>query len=1093
MLLLSSKIIYKNHIGFIFLDPRIRQSFYCLKGRLMNQSNTNMKKLFIYAALLLLPVIIDAQTIHGVVQSAITGAPLAYVSIQSGNEAGGSLSKEDGSFTLTALPHSIIRFSYAGYESQEFNTDSVKDDLVVLLNPTRGALDAVVVTALGIFKQKKSLGYATQDLKYEDIAQAKETNIVNSLAGKIAGVRITNTQGDMGSSRIVIRGETSISGNNQPLFVVDGIPVDNSQLLGTAPSRDFRNAISDINPEDIADISVLKGPNAAALYGSRAAHGVIIISTKTGRGKKGVGVTVNSNTTFSSLLLLPDYQNTFGQGADGKFSFVDGKGGGVNDGIDESWGPRMDGQLIPQFNSNGTPVPFIAHPDNVRDYFRTGVTYSNGVSLAGVNENSDFRISYNNEKQLGIIPNSQAGKNNLAFNANYSVTSKLKIGISANYIDEKAPNLPGSGGKRSTSTMLQFTWFGRQVDVNQLRNYKDADGKSFNWNNAYYSNPFWVAYENTVSQRRNRILGVVNVNYEIAKGLDLHIKSGTDYYTDKRKLKIAYGTSGTPFGSYEEDGFTVNENNTEATLRFNRSISSDFSLDVLAGANLRTKEYEENDQKAPRLAVADVYTLTNSRDPLVSSNYFSRLKTYSAFASAQVGFRNYAFVNLTARNDWSSTLPVQNLSYFYPSVNGSFILTDAFQIHSDVLSFAKLRGGWSKVGSDADPYSLINTYNFNAPFQGNPQLIASGTDLNSDLKSESTNSTELGLEAGFFKNRVRLDLSFYNTNSIDQILKVDVTASTGYAQKLLNAGKINNKGVEVQLGVTPLKLKSFRWDIDLNYASNKSKVLVLDYEKRLQNYVLGSDGTIQVIAAVGQPYGTLYGNAYLRDASGNIVISSDGIPLADPNKKVLGKYTPDWIGGINNSFSYKGVNLSFLIDASIGGSLYSGTNATGTYTGILASTMPGRDAAHGGLTYYYPGNDNGQAAVQGQPGGGETVYSDGIIVNGVTADGKANAKVVPAVNYYKALYDIDEAFVYKSSYIKFRELRLGYTLPSSWTKKIGFVSATVALVGRNLWILYKDVPNIDPENAFTNGNAQGLEDLTLPTTRSYGFNINFKF
>jgi TonB-linked SusC/RagA family outer membrane protein len=1052
-----------------------------------------MRKLLIYTVLVLLPVLIRAQTIQGVVQSAVTGAPLGNVSIQADDGSVNSLSKDDGRFTITANGNTVIHFSYVGYETRDIRADSMTGNLLVLLSPVPGSLDAVVVTALGIFKQKKSLGYATQDLKYEDIAQAKETNIVNSLAGKVAGVRITNTQGDMGSARIVIRGETSISGDNQPLFVVDGIPVDNSQLLGTAASRDFRNTISDINPEDIADISVLKGPNAAALYGSRAAHGVIIISTKTGRGKKGIGVTINSNTSFSSLLLLPDYQNTFGQGADGKFSFVDGKGGGINDGIDESWGPRLDGQLIPQFNSNGVAVPFIAHPDNVRDYFRTGVTYSNGVSLAGASDKSDFRISYNNEKQLGIIPNSQAGKNNLAFNANYTITSKLKIGISANYIDENAPNLPGSGGKRSTSTMLQFTWFGRQVDVNQLRNYKDANGNTFNWNNAYYSNPFWVAYENTVSQRRNRILGAVNVNYQIAKGFDFHIKSGTDYYTDKRKLKIAYGTNGTPFGSYEEDGFTVNENNTEATLRFNRSINSDFSLDVLAGGNLRTKQYEENDQKAPRLAVASVYTLANSRDPLVSSNYFSRLKTYSAFASAQLGFRNYAFINLTARNDWSSTLPVQNLSYFYPSVNASFILTDALQIHSDVLSFAKLRGGWSKVGSDTDPYNLINTYNFNAPFQSNPQLIASGIDLNSNLKSESTSSTEFGLEAGFLKNRIRLDLSFYNTNSIDQILKVDVTASTGYTQKLLNAGKINNKGVEVQLGVTPVKTKAFQWDIDLNYAANRSKVLVLDYEKRLQNYVLGSDGTIQVIAAVGQPYGTLYGNAYLRDAKGNIVISSDGIPLADPNKKVLGKYTPDWIGGINNSFSYKGINLSFLIDASIGGSLYSGTNATGTYTGILASTMPGRDAAHGGLPYYYPGNDNSQAPVQSSPAGGETGYSDGIIVKGVTADGKPNAKVTPAVNYYKALYDIDEQFVYKSSYIKFRELRLGYTLPYSWVKKIGFVSATIAVVGRNLWILYKDVPNIDPENAFTNGNAQGLEDLTLPTTRSYGFNINLKF
>jgi TonB-linked SusC/RagA family outer membrane protein len=1053
----------------------------------------NFISLIAYAGMMAFPALSYAQSIDGVVQSAATGTPLPNVSIQANNGQASAVSKEDGTFHLTNGEGKTITFSAIGYETVEMTADSLQVNSRVLLTPAANSLETVVVTALGISREKKSLGYATQEIKYEDISQAKETNIVNALAGKIAGVRITNTQGDMGSSRIVIRGETSISGNNQPLFIVDGVPVDNSQLLGTAASRDFRNAISDINAEDIEDISVLKGPNAAALYGSRAAHGVILITTKSGKGQKGVGITVNSNTTFSNLLLLPDYQNTFGQGADGKFSYVDGKGGGVNDGTDESWGPRLDGQLIPQFYSNGEPVPFVAHPNNVRDYFRTGVTFSNGISLAGATDKSDFRLSFNNEKQSGVIPNSRAGKNNFAFKANYALTSKLKVGISANYIDENAPNLPGSGGKRSTSTMLQFTWFGRQVDVNRLRNYKDANGNTFNWNNSYYSNPFWVAYENTVSQRRNRIIGAVNLNYEIAKGLDFHLRTGNDYYHDKRKLRIAYGTNGTPFGSYEEDAFTVNENNTEATLRYNRKVNTDFSVDVLAGANLRTTQYEENDQKAPRLAVADVYTLANSRDPLISSNYFSRLKTYSAFSSAQVGFRDYAFLNLTARNDWSSTLPVQNLSYFYPSVNASLILTDAFNIRSEVLNYAKIRGGWSKVGSDADPYNLINTYNFNAPFASNPQLISSGIDLNSNLKSESTNSTEVGIETGLFKNKVRFDFSLYNTNSIDQILKVDVTAATGYTQKLLNAGKINNKGLEVQLGITPFKTKSFSWDVDVNYARNKSKVLILDYEKRLQNYVLGSDGTAQVIAAVGQPYGTIIGNAYLRDAAGNIIINGDGIPVADPNKKVLGKYTPDWIGGINNHFSYKNIYLSFLVDASIGGALYSGTNATGTYTGVLASTMPGRDAANGGLTYYYPGNDHSLPAVQGTPSGEETVYDDGIIAKGVTIDGKQNEQVIPASQYYKAQYDIDEQFVYKSSYVKLREVRIGYQLPSRLIQKIGFVNATVTLVGRNLWIIHKDVPNIDPENAFTAGNAQGLEDLTLPTTRSYGFNINFKF
>ncbi|MDF2192344.1 SusC/RagA family TonB-linked outer membrane protein [Paraflavitalea sp. CAU 1676] len=1056
-----------------------------------------MKRIIaLWAIIIALPVALTAQTriIRGTVLDKSGNQPLNGVTVQASGVAAST--DAGGNFSIAVSTNTLLTFSYIGYATQQAKADTLRESITVWLSATDNSLDAVVVTALGISKQKKSLGYATQELKAKDISEAKEANVVNALAGKIAGVRVTNTQGDMGSSRIVIRGETSIANNNQPLFIVDGVPVDNSQL-GAGGSRDYRNAIADLNSEDIENISVLKGPNAAALYGSRAAHGVILIKTKTGKSRNGIGVTLNSNTTFSSVNILPGYQNVFGQGAEGKFSYVDGKGGGINDGVDESWGPKLDGRLIPQFYSNGVPVPFVAHPDNVKDYFKTGVLLSNSISLDGAGDKYNYRVSFNNEKQWGIVPNSEAGKNNVSFNGTFEVAPKLKLGVGANYIVTDAPNLPGAGGRRATSTMLQFTWFGRQVDINQLRNYKDANGNTFNWNNSYYSNPYWVAYENTVSQRRNRFIGNLNLTYDITDGLSFNFRTGSDYYNDKRKSKIAYGTNGTPFGSYQETNYIVNENNTEATLRYNREIGSDFTLDVLAGGNVRTKTYEENDQQAPRLAVAGVYTLTNSRDPLISSNYYSKLRVYSAYASAQLGYRNWAFLNLTARNDRSSTLPSQNLSYFYPSVNASVVLTDALDIKSNVLSFLKVRGGWSEVGADADPYQLINTYNFNAPYNGNPQLTTSGVDLNPNLKSESTNSTEIGIEAALFNNRVRIDASLYNTNSVDQILRVDVSSTTGYTQKLLNAGKINNKGIELQLGITPVKLKDFRWDIDLNYAANRSKLEYLDEAQTLKNYVLGTYRNLQVLATVGKAYGTLFGNAYLRDANGNIVVNNSGIPLASPTKKVLGKYTPDWIGGITNSFTYKQFNLSFLIDASIGGSLFAGTNSTGSYTGVLALTLPGRDADHGGLNYYYPNNDKSKGTVALPKGGaapnGEAVYEDGMIYKGVTQAGAANTTIIPASQYYKASRNIEEEYVYSASYVKFRELKFGYNIPRNWIKKIGLTGATISLVGRNLWIIHKDVPNIDPETAFTSGNAQGLEDLTLPTTRSYGFNINVKF
>jgi len=643
--------------------------------------------------------------------------------------------------------------------------------------------------------------------------------------------------------------------------------------------------------------------------------------------------------------------------------------------------------------------------------------------------------------------------------------------------------------------MLQFIWMGRQVDMNKLRDHYYSTGSPLNWNNSYYSNPFFVANQNTVGQRRDRIIGNIGLSYKITEELTANLKSATDYYTDRRKLRIAYGTSGTPFGSYEEDAYTVSETNTEFTLNYKKKLNSDFNLEVLGGTNLRVTSFQENDQKAPRLAVAGLYTLTNSRDPLVSSNIYSKQKIYSLFGSAELSFRNYAFLNFTSRNDWASTLPIDNLSYFYPSVSASVVLSDAFDIKSDVLSYAKVRGGWSKVGADAQAYQLINTYPFITPTFGSfPQLTAGALDLNPDLKPEMTTASEVGVEAGFFNNRVRLDLSLYHSSSYNQILNVDVSPTTGYSQKLVNGGRLNNKGIEVQLGLTAVKTTHFTWDINANYAMNRSKLISLDDKGLLKNYVLGSDGSIQTVATVGKAYGSLFGTAFLRDAQGQIVVNDDGTPATNPTNQVLGKYTPDWLGGVTNTFTYDHLSLSVLIDGSFGGSQYSGTNSTGSYTGVLASTLPGRDAAHGGLSYYYPGNDNSLQPVAGSTGpAGEKVYDDGIIFKGVTQDGKPNKAITPASQYYKTLNNFDEAWIYSSSFIKLREVKLGYDLPAQWLKPIGFVSATVSLVGRNLWIIHKKVPNVDPETAFNTGNGQGLEDLSLPGTRSYGINVNFKF
>jgi TonB-linked SusC/RagA family outer membrane protein len=1061
------------------------------------------KKIERYAWLcvLLISIGVNAQETKPLIQSKLEGTVIDAVtketiigaSVNIKGTTHGVVTDLDGKFffqTGQKLPYTLI-VSYLGYKKVEIVVN--ENPIKISLTQEQNALSEVVVTALGISKEKKSLGYTTQSLKNKDLVNTKESNFLNSLTGKLAGVRITNSQGDMGSSRIIIRGETSIAGNNQPLFVVDGVPVDNSQLGSTGgATRDFRNAIADLNPQDIETLTVLKGPNAAALYGSRAAHGVVLITTKSGKGQKGLGISFSSGITLSQVATLPSFQNSFGQGSNGKFSYVDGKGGGVNDGVDESWGPKLDGRLIPQFYSNGQAVPFVAHPDNVKNFFNTGLTFDNSISVAKSDEKSDFRLGVNNQKQTGTVPNSEINKTNFTISTNYELSKSIKVGVNANYIVTNAPALPGGpSGGRAAGVMLQFLWFGRQVDINDLNNDWNK-----NWNNSYYSNPYWNAYYNTTSQQRNRLIGDVHLDAKLADGLNFKFRTGVDYYNDRRKYTIKYGTNGTPFGSYAEDAYTVNEQNTEGIFTYTKKINDDFSLDALAGFNIRNHSDANNYQKAPRLAVPDLYTLTNSRDPLTSSNSLSRLRVYSAYASAQFGYKNYAFLNVTARNDWSSTLPSSNRSYFYPSVNGSVVLSEALNLKSNTLDFLKLRGGWSEVGNDADPYQLATVYNFQTAFDGNPIQTSSQKKLNENLKPETTRSTELGLEASFWKNRLHFDVAYYNTNSLDQILEIKTTTASGYNTQLINAGKINNHGVEIQLDGNPVQTQDFKWNVAVNYSKNISKVEVLDYDKQIQNYTIGSSGGVDVLASVGQAYGALYGTAYQRDASGNIVIGANGLPKADPQKKVLGHYTPDYLAGLTNTLTYKNLEFSFLVDASVGGELFSGTNRTGNYTGVLAQTMPGRDTANGGLSYYYPANNttNPKTLLTGGAAPtGVTVYDDGMIFNGVYADGTPNKQVISAQEYYKASYNISEAYIYSSTFVKMREIKLAYNFNKSFAKRLGLEGASITAVGRNLFFIYKDAPNIDPETAFNTGNAQGLESLALPTTRNFSLNVNLKF
>lgn len=1058
----------------------------------------------------------QVTTVRGIVTTEEDGEPVIGASVIVKGTSLGTVTDVNGRFELSGLPPSATRLliSYISLMAKEV---AIAPQVSVTLKSDTHLLDEVVVTALGISREKKALGYTAQEVKQNALVQGKDNNLLNSLSGKIAGVRITNTQGDVGSSRIVIRGETSIAGENQPLFIVDGIPVDNSQLNARSSGRDFKNAIADLNPEDIKTLTVLKGPNAAALYGARAAHGAIVITTKGGdKRQKGIGITLHSSTQVSFVATLPEFQNLFGQGAGGRFSYVDGKGAGVNDGVDESWGPRLDiGLLIPQFDSpldadgNRVATPWVSHPNNVRDYFRMGISTNSGISVARGDDKYQFRVGYNYEKQVSIVPDAGTNKTNISLNTDYHLAKWIVVGATANYIVYTAPSLPGSAtpsgsNVRSNSPMLQFLWFGRQVDTNSLK----AD-YTRNWNSSYYDNPFWSASYNTQSQERHRLIGDLHAEFRLTDGLNVRFRTSTDWYNDRRKSKVKWGSAGagSPYGSYAEDAYTVKENNTEVLATYIKQLNKNWGIDALLGFNVRNKQYENNYQAAPRLAVADLYTLTNSRDPLTSSNDFYRLRQYGLYGSIQLDYRRWAFLNITGRNDWSSTLPVDNNSYFYPSVTASVLLSEAFGWRSKAVNYLKIRGGWSQVGADANPYQLATVFTSETAFNGNPLQSSSTIGMNPNLKPEKTSSIEAGFEAAFWDNRLYLDFTYYKTDSRNQILKLATTAASGYTSQVRNAGHIRNRGYEIQLGAVPIQTsKGFRWNLDLNYGANSSKVVKLDDEGLITSYQLYSSG-IQILASVSEAYGTLFGTSYVRDANGNVVVDANGLPKISTTNKTLGKFTPDWTGGISNTFSYRSLSLSFLIDASVGGSIFSNTNKTGKYTGVLANTLSGRDAEHGGLWYYtdamgnnvrlpespsYSVSSDGlyYAQVNGQS---TRVYQDGIMVEGVTESGSKNEEVVSAEKYYHRIYSIAEANVYDASYVKLREVALSYRLPRLWTQKLHSQEASVTLTGRNLWTIYKSVPNIDPESALTTGNAQGVEAYSLPTTRSFGVNLSVKF
>lgn len=1087
------------------------------------------------------------RTITGKILSGEDQTALPGVNILIKGTTNGTISDVDGNYSIDVSSGSdVIIFSFVGFLTQEVQV-SDRSTIDISLGTDARHLSEVVVTALGIERDKKALGYAVQTVGNEALTTARETNVVNQLAGKVAGVTVVGSpSGVGGSSRVSIRGERSVDLNkNQPLYVIDGVPISNGFTGASGRNNlevDFGNGASFVNPDDIESMTVLKGAAAAALYGSRAANGVIVIKTRSGKGTKGIGVEINSNTTFESALRLPEYQNVFGQGNGngGDFAFVNGGGAGLTDGTDEGWGPAFNGQSYPQFNSprtlNGqpidfrggdlnaptgsviTPTPWEADVDGVKNFFQTGRTLTNNIGIMGSNPFGDFRLSYTNLDQTGIVPNTDLKRNTISFGGGYNLSKKLSARAFVSYIKSESGNRPSISYGTENIMYLFNCWLPRSVRISDLSNYwmKGLEGqRQFGWNYNYHDNPYFTLYENTNGQSVDRIIGNVNLKYEFTPWLSLQLRSATDFAQERRTFKRAFSTQRFPFGQYRENKITTEERNSDFLLTFNKEIvPSTFTLTASVGGNQMRQRSQFLEVNAPQLNIPGIYNLTNFRSPLQAAQTDIEKRINSLYASAQVGFQNILFLDLTARNDWSSALTLpqalkdagigsEDNSYFYTSAGLSAVISDMFQA-PDFLSFAKIRAGVAQVGNDTDAFTFTQSYNPSDPF-GSSQVYGETNRLaNFNLKPEISTSYETGFDVRFFNSRVGLDFTYYHTLTKNQILNIPLSITSGYESRSINAGVIKNSGMEVMLNIIPVKLDiGFQWNLDVNFSRNRSEVVSLS--DGLTNFVM-ANRRVSIEARVGERMGDMYGIGFARaqnsdpskpyyDATGQfvdqMVFDGQGRPIATTDRIKLGNYNPDWMAGINNTFTFKGFKLGVLFDIRHGGELYSETQTVGREGGMIVETLQGRESGA-----YYP-----QASAATDPKLLNAPVGTYVIGDGVTANGDGSFRVndnrVLPRQWHSAWTGgrvIAEGAMYDASFVKLREVQLGYTIPDKVFGRAPIHHVTVAFVGRNL-ALWTDVPHIDPEvMSYTGGTAlPGIEYMSIPSSRSYGFNIGLRF
>lgn len=1076
-----------------------------------------------------LPMTAKAQQdrVIGKVLASSTSEPISGASITVKGTKAGTSTSADGIFTIKANINDVLVVTGIGITPREF-TISDRSSMTLTVDAEPSQLNTVVVTALGIRKDRKKLGYAIQDIKGDALTTARESNIVNQLAGKIAGVTVVGSpSGIGGSSRVTIRGERSVDLNkNQPLYVIDGVPISNA-ITGSSGRNnlevDFGNGAGFVNPDDVESISVLKGAAASALYGSRAANGVILIKTRSGARAKGVGVEVSSNYTIQNPLKLPKYQSVYGQGNGngGDFAFVNGAGAGLTDGTDEAWGPAFRGQSYPQFNSprtmNGqsiaftggdlnapagsviTPTLWEPDVDNLRKFLDPGNTFTNSLSLSGSNDKGDLRLGYTNLSEKGMIPNTDLNRHTISFSGGYNLTEKFSAKAFVSYINSSSGNRPSLSYGTESLMYLFNCWLPPSVRVSDMKRLwmNGAENqRQYGFNYNYHDNPYFTVYENTNGQYYDRVIGNTSLKYDITNWLSLMVRAATDWSVERREYKRAFSTQRFPFGQYREVNIRNQESNADFLLNANRDLGKDFSISANFGGNQMRQTSRFDESNAGQLNIPGIYNLSNSRIPLQVTQRVVSKRINSLYGSAGISFRDFLFLDLTGRNDWSSALTLpedlkpfgsEDNSYFYSSAALSAVISEMVKLPK-FINFAKVRASFAQVGNDTDPFTFTQSFNPSTPF-GNFQIYGETDRLaNLNLKPEISNSFEAGTEWKFFDNRLGVDLTFYHSNTRNQILNIPLSITSGYSSRSINAGKIRNWGYEAMLNFQAVRSKQFKWTTDINFSANRSKVLEL--RDGLTNFVMASR-TVTVEARVGERMGDLYGIGFARvqntdpaapyyDASGKftgqMVFDVNGRPVRTSTRMKLGNYNPDFLIGISNSFNFKGINLSFLFDIRKGGRIYSHTQTVGREGGIIIETLEGRKDG-----YDLTKEGNG-------------IIGQGVVfVNGLP---QANLKKVTAREWHTAWTGgrgIAEGVMYDASFVKLRELQIGYSIPDKFWGKLPFKGVNISMVGRNL-LLWDRVPHVDPENmSYTGGTAlPGIEFMSMPTARSYGINLRVK-